>query len=416
LFNIQRLMNKILKTSVLMTALFSQTFSYADRKWNDANDPRNLDRNYNFNFSQLPTHGDVSNTNRGWSSSYFPKTRGYIAERWQDPRYSGVMKFKDYPLPNSYSISKMSQEELNLLSPAEKLDVARGRYDFPLATELRQDTPNPKNDWWRGLCGGWTHASVNIDEPHPIVYTNPTTKISLKINSGDIKGMMAYYYAYRDRSTFPGERNSARYLGKSCRPGKKLLMGLDGSCSDINAGAFHVALTNEIGIKKNAMAIDRDPTVQVWNQPFVKYSSVVDRVENASSKASEGTAKEVYVTTVVTFANEQYKISASEVKPGRTEEDYEDDEHVAPTAEAILGTDLQEYRTKTYKYVLELDSRDQIIGGDWIYGSDPHPDMIWKQAFALPGIGYGKDNRADDWSVLKDIILQATAYAMPKKN
>lgn len=398
-------MKPVLKFTLVLSAILSQSVSFADRKWNDANDPRNLDSSYKMNFYQLPPAGDVSNTNKGWSSSYYPKTRGLIAERWQDPSWSGVLKFKKYPLPYSGSIPNMSQAELNLLSPAEKFDIVRGKYDLPLVNKLREDDPDPKKDWWRGLCNGWTQAAVNIAEPHPIVFTNPKTKISVPLNTGDIKGLMAYYYANRDR-------NNSKYIGKSCRAGKKLLFDIDGSCKDVNAAAFHVALTNEIGLKKNPLAIDRDPSVQVWNQPFVKYESVIDREDrNVSSKATDGTVKEVYVTTTAYYANEQYKIDPSEIAPGKTREMYEDDEHSLTLADPVLGTENQVYGHKVYKYVLELNSRDQIIGGDWLNDSDFHPDLIWKQNFTMPGMGYDKDGKADDWSILKDIILQATAYA-----
>ena len=75
-------------TSAWMIFTFAGVFMYgfcqADRTWNQANDPRNLDPNYNFNFYQLPPSGDVTTTNTGWSDSYWPKTRGYILDRWQD--------------------------------------------------------------------------------------------------------------------------------------------------------------------------------------------------------------------------------------------------------------------------------------------------------------------------------------------
>lgn len=389
--------------SIALTQLIGST-SFADRKWNDANDPKNLDSSYNFNFNQLPPKGDVTNTQRGWSDSYWPKTRGYIAERWQDPRYAGIDQYKKYPMVSGYALRSMSEDQIYLLSPAEKFDIVRGKFDFPLATELRKKDAKP-SEWWKGLCNGWTQASININEPHPITFTAPRSQIKVKLNSSDIKGLMAYYYSYRDRA-------GAQYIGKSCRAGKKLLLGLDGSCTDVHAAAFHIALSNEIGIKKNALAIDRDPTVQVWNQPFVKYESVVDRVEdrNISKKATEGTRREVFVTTTVHFANELYKIDPSEIQEGQTAEDLENDRHVDPQAQPILGTELQKYGSKVYKYVLELNSRDQIIGGDWLDDSDPTPDLIWKQNFSMPGIGYDDKDKADDWSILKDIIQQATTF------
>lgn len=389
------------KTTLLFTTIFTQATAFADRKWNDANDPRNLDGSYKMKFNQLPPKGDVTDSQRGWSSSYFPKTRGFIAERWQNPSEAGVFKFKKYRLPSAYEIQSMSPEQINLLSPAEKFDIARGRLDLPISNALLKDDPSPK-DWWRGLCNGWTRASMNVDEPRSIVYINPKNNISVPLNSGDIKGLLNYYYSY--------ERSPSLYIGKSCRPGKRLFFDADGSCKDVNAAAFHIALANELGLKKAPMAVDIDPTVQVWNQPFVKYESVVDRIEdrNISSRATKDTRKEVYVTTTVTFANELFKIDPSEIVPGTNRETYEDDVHSLVLPDPVLGTEHQEYGTRVYKYVLELDVDDKIIGGDWLYDSAPHPDLIWKQSFKLPGTGYDKDGNASDWSVLKDIILQAT--------
>jgi hypothetical protein len=398
-------MNPVLKTSIVLAAILSQSFAFADRKWNDANDPRNLDGSYSLNFYQLPPKGDVSDTNKGWSSSYWPKTRGYIAERWQDPTQAGSLKYKDYHLPSQYEIQSMSAAQLNLLSPAEKFDIARGRFDLPIATALIKEDANPKQDWWRGLCNGWTLSSVNLPEPHSAEVKIAKLNQPITFNSGDMKALLAYYYSY--------DRSPSKYIGKSCRAGKKLLFDIDGSCKDVNAAAFHVALLNEIGMKHNPLAIDRDPSVQVWNQPFVKYEMTVDRVEerDISKKATDGTRREVYVTTVAYYANEQYKIDPSEIAQGKTREWYEDDTHSHATAYPVMGTPEQEYGHKTYKYVLELDSRDQIIGGDWLNDSDFHPDLVWKQTFNLPSTGYDKDGKGSDWSMLKNLIQQATQYA-----
>lgn len=373
-------------------ALLAAPAAHADRKWNNANDPRQFDPSYTLSFGKLEsvTRGDVRVTKdgkaayKGWSDSYFPKNRGYIADRWQDP--AAKFKFKSNALPGggAEAIRALGQTGINLLSPAEKLEIAMGRYDFPLTRKIMKDTePKPK-EWWKGLCDGWTTASLNIDEPRPIVYKSKRDKIEIPFASSDIKGLLAWYYAKVQEAP-------VSYLGKSCRAGKKLLLDIDGSCKDLNAGAFHVALVNEIGIKHRGFAMDRDPTVQVWNQPILAYETAYAPRPVKSSKASEEARREVDVTTTITFANELYDTD---------DEELEDDEHAAPSVEPVLGTAKQKYRTKTYQYVLELDINDNIIGGDWT-GGDEHPDMIWRQQFKLP---------AGEWSVLKDIVKQATAY------
>ncbi len=372
-------------------SLLTGTSAFADRKWNDANKPSNFASGYTYNFNRLPISGDLEMGNKGWSDSYWPATRGYIADRWQVP--SQAFKFKDYKTPAPYRINSMGEMQLNLLSPAEKFDIVRGKFDFPIMTELQKETPT-KKDWWRGLCGGWTAASLAIDEPQSIVYQ---TRSGLKVpfGSADIKGLLAYYYANVDRS-------EAAFVGKACRGYKKLFLDMDGSCDDMNAASFHVVMTNELGLRKHGFAMDRDPGAQTWNQAFVSYTSKVLNIKNygLSKKKSEGTVKEVTVSTTVKYINELYDT---------TDEMLENDEHVAPSYEA-LGKGNSRYKYLTYEYVLELDAYDNIIGGEWT-GGDKHPDFMWRQNVKLENLATDTLSQKDNWSILADIVKQATAYA-----
>ena len=115
--------------------LITGSNAYADRKWDKINDPSNFETNYNYNFARLPTSGNLDDTNKGWSDSYWPATYGYIADRWQQVR--SKLSFMDYALPSGPQVAQMTPEQLNLLSPAEKFDLIRGRLDFPIATELK---------------------------------------------------------------------------------------------------------------------------------------------------------------------------------------------------------------------------------------------------------------------------------------
>ncbi|MBC7396225.1 MAG: hypothetical protein H7333_02185, partial [Bdellovibrionales bacterium] len=368
-------------------AFVSGTHAYADRKWNEANDPKNFESNYIYNFNRLPLDGNLDAGTKGWSDSYWPATRGYIADRWQVP--GSAFNFKEYTAPPAYRLSSMTESQLNLLSPAEKFDIIRGKFDYPILTELKKANPGPK-DWWRGLCGGWTAASLAIDEPAPIVYQT-RTGLKVPMGSGDIKGLLAYYYANLDR----GE---AAYVGKSCRGYKKLFFGLDSSCSDMNAAAFHVVMTNELGLRKHGFAMDRDPGAETWNQPVVAFTSKVLNIKNhgLSKKKSDGAVKEVTMSATVTYVNELYDTK---------EEMLENDKHVAPNYER-LGKGNQHYGTLTYEYVLELDAYDNIIGGDWT-GGDDHPDMLWRQKVKIENMASDTASQKDDWSILADILKQS---------
>jgi hypothetical protein len=178
-------------------------------------------------------------------------------------------------------------------------------------------------------------------------------------------------------------------------------MNATGGCSDINAGAFHIALTNEIGIRKRGFAVDRDPDTQVWNHPVVGFESKVVGVKtrDLSKDKTPGTIREVTMETTMKFVNELYSSHA----PGE-----ENDRNVAPRYEP-LGPGNQHYGTLNYRYVLELDSADRIIGGEWDKNSS-YPDFIWRQAFDPEGLGRDTKNFKDDWTLLDAIVKAATRY------
>ena len=73
-----------------------------------------------------------------------------------------------------------------------------------------------------------------------------------------------------------------------------------------------------------------------------------------------------------------------------------------PSNDPVLGTEKQKYRTAEYKYVLELNSRDMIIGGEWI--SEDRPDVIWTRDLKLPGKFMGDNKKMDDWSLLAELV------------
>jgi hypothetical protein len=125
----------------------------------------------------------------------------------------------------------------------------------------------------------------------------------------------------------------------------------ESECADTNAGAFHVILTNYIGLRNESFVIDRTRDAEVWNQPVEAFSvKVLEESRGASDGAAEGTRKEVVVETLVRWVAEvQNEWNRS-------------------------GTNLQ---VSKYRYKLELDSRGRIIGGAWL--SWERPDFIWTQ-------------------------------------
>ena len=123
------------------------------------------------------------------------------------------------------------------------------------------------------------------------------------------------------------------------------------------------------------------------------------KTSDLAKNKTDGTVKEVTVSTTVKYVNELYDTNNPAL---------ENDKHVAPRYEA-LGKGNQHYGIATYEYVLELDSSDRIIGGDWT-GGDPHPDFMWRQAFNPEGMARDTRNYVDDWTILSDIVKLSTQY------
>jgi hypothetical protein len=382
---------KLMPKKAIIGLLLSSTLPIqpvlADRIWDEGNSPSNFDPNYIRDFNALPLSGEMDQSgHRGWADSYWPRVRGGIADRWQIPGY----QYRDDRGPGIYDFfHTMTPIQIDRLSPAEKFDIIRGRWDFPITTRLRKKYKENEKDW-RGLCNGWTHASLNIPEPQPIVYQDRRSGLKIPLGSSDIKGLLAYYYAEVDNSR-------ARYIGRSCRSMSRILLNLNGACSDVHPGAFHIMMANELGIHKQGFAADRDPSVQVWNQPFVKFESRIDSIKTKDFgwSATKETQKELTITSVLTYANELYD---------NDEPTMETADHVAPSYFPVLAT--QKYRTIEYQYKLELDHRNRIIGGEWI--SDMRPDLIWRQNFTLPSRVLDEDGKIDDWSKLAEIIKLST--------
>jgi hypothetical protein len=65
---------------------------------------------------------------------------------------------------------------------------------------------------------------------------------------------------------------------------------------------------------------------------------------------------------------------------------------VDPEKEASLGTAKAKFYVRKYQYFLDLNSRGQILGGEWI--SKERPDFMWSKE---------KDKIKGHWSKLEKV-------------
>ena len=343
-------------------------------KWNSSNNPTYfnpvMSTPMSMNMSSLPLAAKLRDERLGWSETFWPANKGGVAFRWNaaDPQ-----PFK-YKLKSKAELMSMSEEEMSELSPAELYDISQGDYKYSLTKKVLGFN-SPTDLWWEGICHGWSLAAVHYPEPDQVIVTNKDG-IKVPFGSSDVKGLLAlhdatnskgFYVRVGDRcgqkgkvegEAFPEDGYVAPISSKAAaRP----------ECQDVNAGAFHLVIANMIGINSQGFIADIDRYNDVWNQPIVGYESQIMGEEPVSAAdAKAGVVKKVRVKTDMTYGDEL---------EFRTPELEHEGVVGFVSKLPVTRTPMQTNGVRHYEYVLELNVRGDIIGGEWI--SESRPDMLW---------------------------------------
>ena len=310
--------------------------------WNGDNLPTWFDPEINTDFATLPLSGDLENI--PWSGSAWASNKGGLAARWQ---ISGSDPWND-PLYSLEQLRELGNYGIGRLSPAEKYDIFSNDYSYTF-TKAERSRVSSSDPGWYGICHGLAGASLLHAEPRASVVYNEAG-IGIPFSSADIKALYTLMHA----TATPAVANW-RYIGVRCNSDSHASSGdaASDACRDANAGAFHVALANEVGIHRRGFIIDRTRGEVIWNRPVFGYSSKVVGEQAPSQGAAAGTVREIVMqTSVFTTKSENARWNAS-TGPGSI-----------PTG------------TERYDYRVELDSDGKIIGGEWI--SWDRPDFAWK--------------------------------------
>lgn len=360
-----------------MIMLFHTNIAFADNKinlkerWDTYNDPSRLesyvdDELFTYAFHELPLSGNLRSS--PWSGGYWPSYQGGISYRWSMPAENDIYRY-GYEL---LSDADIGQADLTNLSPSEKLDIILRKYTFPHTRSERARTnvlktvpwsseyePGYSIPYWFGLCHAWAPATIAFKQPKPVIVRN-SDGIIVPFGSSDIKALLAYFLDNNygltklagKRCNFEIDDLLERYrTGQISR--EEYLEELS-SCSDINAGAFHIALANQIGILGKSFLADISRMPEVWNQPIYKYQThIVEAHEGTRDNSAPGTVRVIKVKTTMYYTPE---ISYSWNIPSSYPE-----------------------TSKEYTYWLELDRNGSIIGGEWENENSDRPDFIWKQ-------------------------------------
>lgn len=361
-------------TIVPALILMSVASAHAAR-WDKTNDPFKFSKvtgkALTAKLTSLPLKAKLTNSHMIWSDTFWPSNMGSIAYRWNAEPNPELFKYK---LMTKAEIEKADITELERLSPAEKYDIFMGNYNYPLTKKVLSKN-SPKDLWWEGICHGWAMAAVSHAEPSRVNLTNKDG-IVVPFGSSDVKGLLDLYYA-EDHKT-----NSYSRLGNRCRVAGKVT-GEDypedrvrtmpsardansKDCADVNAGSFHMALTNMIGLQDRGFVADVDRFNDVWNQPVGAYSAeIVGERAPTPREASIGAAKILQVKMDMTYGEELNLLSP----------DYAGEEGGFMSMDPVTNTPDQTFTTRYYEYTLEIDAAGNIIGGEWI--SETRPDFLW---------------------------------------
>lgn len=365
-----------MKRTLVLASMCLASSAFAE-KWNSANHPGNFNpiakNKISYSFASLPLEAKLKDDRFGWSETYWPSNMGGIAYRWNHPNPQPFT----YKLYTKEELQKMSEAELSQLSPAELYDISQGDYSYPLTKKVLK-TYNPKDLWWEGICHGWSQAAANYAEPMKVVVTNKDG-IHVPFGSSDVKGLLSMHDAFNSKGRYVrvGERCAVK--GKvegEEEPEDGIVPKISprdaqrDECRDVNAGAFHLILTNMIGVNSQSFVADVDRFNDVWNQPITSYTSqVLGEVALDENDKKAGVSKKVRIHTKMTYGEELIFYDAKKEAEG---------EIGFVSKEPVTGTPVQMFTTREYEYALELDVNGNVIGGEWI--TESRPDMLWAKS------------------------------------
>ncbi len=362
-----------MKKLLVFASVMMMSSAYAD-KWDKNSNPSYFDvitgGKMNFEMRDLPLSAKLQDDRMGWSETFWPSNVGGIAYRWNS---TNPMPFQ-YKLKTKEELLKMSERELDELSPAELYDIAQGDYKYSLTKKVL-GTYSEKDLWWEGICHGWSQAAANYPEPDKTVVTNKDG-IRVPFGASDVKGLLAMHDAYNSKGIYtrvgarcsvPGKVAGEAFPKDGDAPVPSASDANRPECSDVNAGAFHIVLTNMIGIYSKGFVADVDRFNDVWNQPVVSYESVIlGEMPLKAIDVKNGVVKKIRIATEMTYGDELEFYSPEAVAEGTVG---------FVSKDPVTGTPAQTLGSRKYEYVVELDSAGKIIGGTWI--SEGRPDMLW---------------------------------------
>jgi hypothetical protein len=356
-------------------------------EWNGENDPDNLASHLNYRFTQLPAAGKVEKpvwrrryaVKEGdvpmWSDTYWPTVDGSANQRFRGVTIPSPLEKYDAAFHNADGCSRQPEKRcgsgaeeawdnyMECAGPAaawhaENFQGSRQMYDGEDSDgDGKVDECGDDNDgiegWW-GLCHAWSPAALLEPEPQKTI-----TYRGVEFTPGDIKALLQVVYDDHDALMLGGRCHAKRF--RRDRHGR----AADPDCADTNAGAWHVVVTNFIGIGDAPLVMDRTANIEVWNQPVYSYEITLNqKVTERRANECVGASGSSYRFNDRAKALYEIKMNVGYLVEGEAQAE-------------PMGLDgyIDE---QSYHYVVEVDGRGKVIGGEWCKRSATHhPDFLW---------------------------------------
>lgn len=339
-----------------------------------------------------------------WTGYFWAMSKGLLGARLADFNFlkqshwpDRLEYIKSFP-PSTY----ISKNKINALSPSEKYDLLIGDTEGNLTSFMWESGKKTMDRYgqiasWIGLCDGLALASTNFPLPKKSINIwSFDGKYKIKFYPEDIKSLGTLLwkqgsYSYKiigDRcdEPLPEVNDNGRYTSRAC--------------FNTNPGTFHLSLVNQIGKAKRSFVMDSISNLEVWNYAIVGYSF---KYFNPQTAQQYPTPEEAIIP-INEFTNDKFSQYRS---PNAT--------HIV-AVEAVVDLVQEQFArfqdkeiaeenkptTSVYQYDLELDSKGEIIGGEWV--DNNHPDFLWIPVKNSIAKGPYDDLLVGNWDPGKELI------------
>lgn len=280
-----------------------------------------------------------------WGANYYPMTDNGIANRWQIgwEKKEGLGGDTLNDLLTEGRAKDLSTEAISYLSPSEKLDLYLGNYDFKITKrELRSRGPlrKPEPKGWEGFCNGVRIAGVLAPEPIKAITVENADGMQIEFQPSDLKALAGAAHFYVE---------VYNQIGSPTRSGENKNLP--------NAGVFDIALRTMLGENERGFVIDVHKGSEIWNETLMGYDrEISEETKTTASEKREFNGATKKVTVDLTYrALGEFRIEGSN---GYTR-----------------NRTVRESNVFRAKYDLYLDSRGNIVDGEWVSGR--YPDFAW---------------------------------------